>query len=173
MNDQTPADWKRQAETAESVDPIVGPEPIAAEPAPAPVDPAIARRSRTRRIGFAVLALIVLVGLALYALSVFTAPATEATDDAYVAGNVVAVTARDGGTVLALHADNTQSVKRGQPLIDLDPATTAVQMDAAEAALGRAVRAVRAGYAQVDEAGAEIGQAEADLSRAQDRKSVV
>ena len=47
--------------------------------------------------------------------------------------------------VLALHADNTQSVKRGQPLIDLDPATTAVQMDAAEAALGRAVRAVRAG----------------------------
>ncbi|WP_447411689.1 hypothetical protein, partial [Clostridium perfringens] len=87
-NDQTPADWKRQAETAESVDPIVGPEPIAAEPAPAPVDPAIARRSRTRRIGFAVLALIVLVGLALYALSVFTAPATEATDDAYVAGNV-------------------------------------------------------------------------------------
>lgn len=167
MNDQTPADWKRQAETAERVDPVVSPAPMAAEPAPTPIDPAIARRARTRRIGFTVLALVVLIGLVLYAIRVFTAPATEATDDAYVAGNVVAVTARDGGTVLALHADNTQSVKRGQPLIDLDPASTGVQMDAAEAALGRAVRAVRSTYAQVDEAGAEIAQAQADLSRAQ------
>ncbi|MES2020522.1 MAG: efflux RND transporter periplasmic adaptor subunit [Pseudomonadota bacterium] len=167
MNDQTPADWKRQAETAERVDPVVSPAPMAAEPAPTPVDPAIARRARTRRIGFTALALVVLIGLVLYAIRIFTAPATESTDDAYVAGNVVAVTARDGGTVLALHADNTQSVKRGQPLIDLDPASTGVQMDAAEAALGRAVRAVRSTYAQVDEAGAEIAQAQADLSRAQ------
>ncbi|MBP2276871.1 MULTISPECIES: efflux RND transporter periplasmic adaptor subunit [Sphingomonas] len=167
MNDQTPADWKRQAETAERVDPVVSPAPMAAEPAPTPIDPAIARRARTRRIGFTALALVVLIGLVLYAIRIFTAPATEATDDAYVAGNVVAVTARDGGTVLALHADNTQSVKRGQPLIDLDPASTGVQMDAAEAALGRAVRAVRSTYAQVDEAGAEIAQAQADLSRAQ------
>ncbi|PNB53110.1 EmrA/EmrK family multidrug efflux transporter periplasmic adaptor subunit, partial [Pseudomonas sp. FW305-130] len=115
MNDQTPADWKRQAETAERVDPVVSPAPMAAEPAPTPIDPAIARRARTRRIGFTALALVVLIGLVLYAIRIFTAPATEATDDAYVAGNVVAVTARDGGTVLALHADNTQSVKRGQP----------------------------------------------------------
>jgi membrane fusion protein (multidrug efflux system) len=167
MNDQTPADWKRQAETAERVDPVVSPAPMAAEPAPTPIDPAIARRARTRRIGFTALALVVLIGLVLYAIRIFTAPATEATDDAYVAGNVVAVTARDGGTVLALHADNTQSVKRGQPLIDLDPASTGVQMDAAEAALGRAVRAVRSTYAQVDEAGAEIAQSQADLLRAQ------
>ncbi|WP_010162447.1 HlyD family efflux transporter periplasmic adaptor subunit [Sphingomonas sp. PAMC 26617] len=167
MNDQTPTDWKREAETAERVDPVVGPEPIAAEPAPTPFDPAIKRRSRIRRIGFLILALVVLIGLILYGISVFTAPATEETDDAYVAGNVVSVTARDGGTVLALHADNTQSVKRGQPLIDLDPASVGVQMDAAQAALGRAVRAVRSTHAQVDEAGAEIAQAQADLSRAQ------
>jgi len=167
MNDQTPTDWKRKTETAERVDPVVGPEPIAAEPPPTPVDPAIKRRSRVRRIGFLILALVVLIGLILYGISVFTAPATEETDDAYVAGNVVSVTARDGGTVLALHADNTQSVKRGQPLIDLDPATVGVQMDAAQAALGRAVRAVRSTHAQVDEAGAEIAQAQAELSRAQ------
>ena len=167
MNDQTPTDWKREAETAERIDPVVGSEPIAAEPAPTPVDPAIKRRSRIRRIGFLILALVVLIGLVLYGISVLTAPATEETDDAYVAGNVVSVTARDGGTVLALHADNTQSVKRGQPLIDLDPASVGVQMDAAQAALGRAVRAVRSTHAQVDEAGAEIAQAQADLSRAQ------
>ena len=170
MNDQTPTDWKRKAESAERIDPVVGPEPIAAEPSPpeaTPIDHAGRRRTRTRRIAFGLLGLVVLIGLILYGISVFTAPATEETDDAYVAGNVVSVTARDGGTVLALHADNTQSVKRGQPLIDLDPASVGVQMDAAQAALGRAVRAVRSTHAQVDEAGAEIAQAQAELSRAQ------
>ena len=170
MNDQTPTDWKRTAESAERIDPVVGPEPVAAEPSPPkapPIDHAGRRRTRTRRIAFGLLGLVVLIGLILYGISVFTAPPTEETDDAYVAGNVVSVTARDGGTVLALHADNTQSVKRGQPLIDLDPASVGVQMDAAQAALGRAVRAVRSTHAQVDEAGAEIAQAQAELSRAQ------
>ncbi|RZM31947.1 MAG: EmrA/EmrK family multidrug efflux transporter periplasmic adaptor subunit, partial [Sphingomonas sp.] len=66
MNDQTPTDWKRKTETAERIDPVVGPEPIAAEPPPTPVDPAIKRRSRVRRIGFLILALVVLIGLILY-----------------------------------------------------------------------------------------------------------
>jgi membrane fusion protein (multidrug efflux system) len=47
---------------------------------------------------------------------------SEETDDAYVAGDIVQVTAREPGTVIAIHADNTQGVKAGQPLIDLDPA---------------------------------------------------
>ncbi|MET3827744.1 membrane fusion protein (multidrug efflux system) [Sphingomonas sp. PvP055] len=167
MNDQTPTDWKQAAERAERIEPVVGAEPAAADAPPPETPNADRRRTRIRRIAFGLLGLVVLIGLVLYGISVFTAPPTEETDDAYVAGNVIAVTARDGGTVLALHADNTQSVKRGQPLIDLDPATVGVQMDAAQAALGRAVRAVRSTHAQVDEAGAEIAQAQAELSRAQ------
>lgn len=167
MNDQTPTDWKQAAERAERIEPVVGAEPAAADAPPPETPNADRRRTRIRRIAFGLLGLVVLIGLVLYGISVFTAPPTEETDDAYVAGNVVSVTARDGGTVLALHADNTQSVKRGQPLIDLDPATVGVQMDAAQAALGRAVRAVRSTHAQVDEAGAEIAQAQAELSRAQ------
>ena len=34
----------------------------------------------------------------------------ESTDDAYVGGNVVAVTSKENATVMALHADNTQTV---------------------------------------------------------------
>nr|WP_242148257.1 efflux RND transporter periplasmic adaptor subunit [Sphingomonas sp. BAUL-RG-20F-R05-02] len=113
-----------------------------------------------------ILGVILLIAAIVYAIHVFTAPPTEETDDAYVGGNVVSVTARDGGTVLAIHADNTQAVKRGQPLIDLDPATTDVSLQAAEAALGQAVRAVRSDTASVDEAGAEIAQARADLAKA-------
>jgi membrane fusion protein (multidrug efflux system) len=143
--------------------------PAAPVAAPAPPPPAAppAGKPRARRIAFMILGAILLIAAIVYAVRVFTAPPSEETDDAYVGGNVVSVTARDGGTVLAIHADNTQAVKRGQPLIDLDPATTDVSLQAAEAALGQAVRAVRSDTASVDEAGAEIAQARADLAKAQ------
>src|SRR5476651_2202096 len=122
---------------------------------------------RTRRWLFIALGLLAGIAAIAYLATRWFAPPSEETDDAYVGGNIVAVTAREAGTVLALHADNTQRVLRGQPLIELDPAMANVQLDAAEAALGRAVRAVRVNSAQVDETGAEIAQAEADLSKAE------
>ncbi|MFM0335649.1 efflux RND transporter periplasmic adaptor subunit [Paraburkholderia fungorum] len=122
---------------------------------------------RTRRRLFIALGIFAGIAAIAYLATRWFAPPSEDTDDAYVGGNIVAVTAREAGTVLALHADNTQRVLRGQPLIELDPAMANVQLDAAEAALGRAVRAVRVNSAQVDETGAEIAQAEADLSKAQ------
>lgn len=125
-----------------------------------------ARRSYRRRIGFIVLAIVVLAAAGLYLATRLMAPPAEETADAYVGGNIIAVTARDGGTVLAIHADNTQAVTRGQKLIELDPATTDVQLASAEAALGQAVRAIRSNQAQVEEADAEIVQAQANLSKA-------
>jgi membrane fusion protein (multidrug efflux system) len=150
-------------------DEVIDDAPVAplAATAPPPPPAAPAGKPRARRIAFMILGAILLIAAIVYAVHVFTAPPTEDTDDAYVGGNVVSVTARDGGTVLAIHADNTQAVKRGQPLIDLDPATTDVSLQAAEAALGQAVRAVRSDTASVDEAGAEIAQARADLAKAQ------
>jgi membrane fusion protein, multidrug efflux system len=98
-------------------------------------------------------------------ITVFAAP-SESTDDAYVAGDVVAITSREAGTITALHADNTESVKRGQPLLDLDSSTADANLAAAEAELGRSVREVRSRFAKVDEAQAEIVKASADLVRA-------
>jgi membrane fusion protein (multidrug efflux system) len=143
-------------------------------PAPTPMlatpgaDKSAAGSSRSRKLGFIVLALLVFLAAGAYLIMVLAAPPKEATDDAYVGGNVVVVTARDGGTALALHADNTQHVQRGEPLVDLDPATTRVQLASAEAQLGSAVRAVRSSKSEVDEAGAEIAKAQADLTKAQD-----
>ena len=68
--------------------------------------------------------------------------------------------------MLALHADNTQHVAAGAPLIDLDPATGDVGLASAEADLGSAVRLFRSNNASVDEASAEIATAQADLSKA-------
>ena len=140
------------------------PEPPAPTPAPAPTG-----NPRGRRRAFAVLGAVLLVALIVWAVFHFLlAKPEEETDDAYVAGDVVAITARDPGTVLALHADNTQSVKAGQPLIELDPTTAEVNLAAAAAELARAVRATRADVARVGQSDAAIVEAQAQLSRAQD-----
>ena len=64
----------------------------------------------------------------------------ESTDDAYVSGNVVTITSKENATVLALHADNTQTVRRGQLLIEMDPTVATVNLQAAAANLARTVR---------------------------------
>ena len=74
----------------------------------------------------------------------------ESTDDAYVAGNVVTITSKENATVLALHADNTQTVKQGQLLVEMDPAVATVNLQAAEANLARVVRDVRAQFSRTD-----------------------
>ena len=145
--------------------PPPAPEPKAEEPAPAEKDPAKARLRRRLFIIFGVVLLVAAIAYGVNAL--FFAPAEEETDDAYVAGDVVSITSREGGTVLALYADNTESVRRGQPLIDLDPATADVNLSSAAAELARAVRSTRSNVSQVDEAQAGVAQAQAELSRAQ------
>jgi membrane fusion protein (multidrug efflux system) len=140
-----------------------------AEAAPIlPVVPAPpASKQHTRKRGFAALGILVALGAVGYGGSRLLATPTEETDDAYVGGNIVAITARQGGTVLGLHADNTQAVTRGQTLIDLDPAQQDVAFSAAEAKLGQAVRDIRATQSAVDEGTAEIEKAQTDLARAQ------
>ena len=91
----------------------------------------------------------------------------ETTDDAYVAGNIVAVTSREAATVTALYADNTQAVKQGQLLIEMDPSIAGVTMRAAEANLARAVRAVRGNFASADSFSAQLAQAQVALAQAQ------
>ncbi|MEH3101382.1 HlyD family efflux transporter periplasmic adaptor subunit [Sphingomonas adhaesiva] len=126
-------------------------------------------KPQARKRALLILGVVVLVGLIVWAVFHFLlAKPEEETDDAYVAGDVVAVTARDPGTVLALHADNTQAVKAGQPLIDLDPTTADVNLASAEAELARAVRATRADFTRVGQSDAGIVQAQAELARARD-----
>jgi membrane fusion protein (multidrug efflux system) len=146
-------------DTAAPASPPTEPEPI----------PTPSRKPAARRRAFAILAVVVVVALVIWAVFHFLlAKPEEETDDAYVAGDVVAITARDPGTVLALHADNTQSVKAGQPLIDLDPLTADVNVAAAAADLARAVRATRADFTRVGQSDAGIVQAQAELARARD-----
>jgi len=120
-----------------------------------------------RRLGFIILGLVILVAAIGYGIYWFlTARFYESTDDAYVAGNVVAVTSRENATVTSLHADNTQTVRQGQLLIEMDPSVADVNMAAAEANLARTVRSVRGEFSGADTYRAQLAQSEVALSQA-------
>jgi membrane fusion protein (multidrug efflux system) len=126
-------------------------------------------KAKARKRAFILLGGVIALGLVGYGLekAVFAAPSEE-TEDAYVAGDVVAITSREATTVTALHADNTQSVKAGEPLLDLDASTADANRAQADADLGRVVRSVRSNFAQVKEAAAAVAKAQSDLDRAKD-----
>ena len=90
------------------------------------------------------------------------------TDDAYVAGDIVQVTPQLAGTVLSVQAEDTDVVKLGAPLVELDPADSLVALDQAKAALGQVVREVRTLYAASASFGAIVTQRERDLAKVQD-----
>lgn len=99
----------------------------------------------------------------------------ESTDNAYVQGHVIQITPQIGGTVSAVMADDTDFVKAGQTLVQLDPADARVALDQAEAALALAVRQVRVLYAnngalaaQVTLRGADVAKAKSEATRAAD-----
>src|ERR1700712_748228 len=121
-----------------------------------------------RRKGFLLFAVAAIVLALLYGgWWLLSGRYTETTDDAYVAGNIVAVTSREAATVTALYADNTQAVKQGQLLIEMDPSVAEVNMRAAEANLARAARSVRGTFASADSYSAQLAQAQVALTQAQ------
>jgi membrane fusion protein, multidrug efflux system len=125
--------------------------------------------SAKRRFWFTILGGVVVIGAIAYGLYwLLVARNFESTDDAYVAGNVVTITSKENATVLALHADNTQTVKQGQLLIEMDPAVAKVNLDAAQANLARVVRNVRGEFSKSGSGAAQVNQARVALVQAQD-----
>jgi len=92
----------------------------------------------------------------------------EETDDAYVNGNLIQLTPQVSGTVVAVHADDTQIVKAGEPVVTLDAADANIALANAEASLGQTVRQVSSLYANNNVLAATVQQRQADLARARD-----
>lgn len=128
-----------------------------------------ARRRRTLLIA---LAIFIVAGVIWMLLWLFVFSTREKTDDAYVGGNQVAISAQVPGTVIAIMADDTEPVKAGQVLVRLDPTDAQVRLKQASTALAQAVRQVRqqtdtarGSAAQVRVAELKLGKARADLQR--------
>lgn len=150
--------------------------PTSASPVPPTAAPEAPAGNGKRRRALTALTAVVLVaggGWGLYEWLV--ASHYENTDNAYVQGNVIQITPQIGGTVMAIGADDTDFVKAGQPLVQLDPADAKVALEQAEAALAQAVRQVRTLYAnngslaaQVTLRQSDIAKAQSDIAKAQD-----
>ena len=99
----------------------------------------------------------------------------EATDNAYVNGNIVQITAQIAGTVNAIQVQDTDFVRAGETLVKLDGADAQVALDQARAQLAQTVREVRNLYANngtfeanVSLRQAEIARTKSELARAKD-----
>ena len=130
--------------------------------------PAPAANGGARKRGLLILAAVVALGAIGYTTYWMTVGRYyESTDDAYVASDIVQITSEVSGAVLGVHVDDTQSVERGQVLVELDPADANIAVSAAEAELARTVRQVRALYSQADQLRAQIAERQTDLKKAQ------
>ena len=126
-----------------------------------------------RRVLLIMVTLIILIALAAYTFWWYTVGRNfEHTEDAYAAGNVVQVTPQVAGTVVAIHADDTELVQMGKPLVELDKTDAKVAVDQAEAQLAQTVREVRVLFANngslqanVSLRSSEVERAKADLAR--------
>lgn len=135
-------------------------------------DPAKAGRTRIRII--AVLALVAAAGLIWW----LHARHFEDTDDAQVDGNITAVASRVPGTVIAVHVEDNQTVKKGDLLAELDVADLQVSLAQARASVAQAQAQLEAqqptvsitqtsNLASLQSAQDEVANAEADLEAAQ------
>jgi membrane fusion protein (multidrug efflux system) len=125
--------------------------------------------NRKRKITMILLFIVILIAAVAYGLYYFLDARFHVdTDDAYVNGNVVQITPQVTGTVVAVNADNTQTVKMGEPVVVLDPADARIALQQAEANLAQTVRRVHGLYVDDDQYRADVAQRQSDLSKAHD-----
>lgn len=89
------------------------------------------------------------------------------TDDAFVAGNVIALSAQTGGTVIEVLTENTRLVEAGDVLVRLNGARAAIAFEEAKAALGETVRRIAASFSDVEKFRQQIQARKASLQRVQ------
>jgi membrane fusion protein (multidrug efflux system) len=139
-------------------------KPVDTTTPPAGNETDTARSPWPGRIAALVLVLVGALALAVYWIAV--GQYRESTEDAYVGGNVVSVTAQVGGVVTAIRADDTDFVQAGRSLVQLDDTDARLALARAKAQLARTVRQVRAQYAAVGQTRANLAAREVDLARA-------
>ncbi|KRE86947.1 hemolysin D [Rhodanobacter sp. Soil772] len=123
--------------------------------------------AKRRRALLIVAGIFVLAGLLWFLLWFFVLSTRVKTDNAYVGGNQVAISAQVPGTVVAILADDTQHVEAGQVLVKLDSTDADTRLAQARSALAQAVRGVRQQTSSATSADAQVVAARLDLKKAE------
>jgi len=116
--------------------------------AAAPATPAAPAKKRTAR-PYVILGAVVGIGLVAYGGITWMGRGKENTDDAQIDADVVMLSSRVAGTVLKLHVSDNQAVKKGDLLLEIDPADLAAREKQAQAELAAARAQAQAADAQV------------------------
>jgi len=122
---------------------------------------------KRRRILLLIAAIFIVLGALWAAYWTLVLAKREKTDDAYVNGNKVVISAQVSGTVIAVLADDTQLVKAGQVLVKLDPIDAQTALSRASSALAQTVRQVRQQKATAGQYDSEITTRKLELARAE------
>jgi len=132
----------------------------------ASAQPAIKPNGNRRRL-LTGLAVVVVVGIVLWALYAFFIGSRHVeTDNAYVGAEVAQVTPLISGPVAQVLVTETQTVAAGQPLVVIDDADARIAVLAAQAALGQAQRKVQGYFASDDALAGQVAARDADIARA-------
>jgi membrane fusion protein, multidrug efflux system len=128
------------------------------------------KRTRARRRGLlrltaGLLALPLLCIGALRGWNYFTS--YEWTDDAQIDGHLNPISSRINGTVVRVYVEDTQHVKAGEPLVDIDPRDYRVAVEQARGDLDEAQAALKAAQQEYQVAQARLTQGRATNVKAQ------
>ena len=132
------------------------------------------RRPKVFLIGSVVLALLAIGGVYYW----LTTRNIEETDDAYTDGRAITIAPQVSGVVVSLDVNDNQFVKKGQPLIHIDPRQYRIDREQAEGALATAkaqyhgqqygLEVAKKNFpAQLEVAKAQLEQAQATRARTQ------
>ena len=131
--------------------------------------------SATRKVLLIAAAVIVVIAIAI-AATVWWLDARrfESTDDAFIDGHISIMATQVAGRVTRLAVDDNQMVAAGALLVQIDPRDYQVKLDQAiaqqaqaQAQVAQAQAQARLQQATIDQQGAQVQVAEADLTQAQ------
>jgi membrane fusion protein (multidrug efflux system) len=119
-----------------------------------------------RNILILIAVIFIVLGILWAAYWVLVLAKREQTDDAYVNGNKVVISAQVSGTVIAVLADDTQLVEAGQVLVRLDPVDAETGLSRTASSLAQTVRQVRQEKSTADQYDSLIETRRLELVRA-------
>jgi membrane fusion protein (multidrug efflux system) len=105
------------------------------------------------------------LGLIIGTMYVIRAMSRESTDDAFVTGHIISISARVSGYVDKVLVNDNQEIQEGDVLVELDQKDYKVALDSAEARLSAAQAAESQSRAQADMAMVEADRADRDYNR--------
>ena len=130
--------------------------------------PEAGNNGKRNRVLSIITVIFVVLGIVAFLWWFFILTQRERTDDAYVGGTQVAVSAQTFGNVVSVSADENQLVTAGQVLVTLDNIDAKSGLDKASSALAQSVRQFHQLKEQAALFDSAIANRELDVKRAQD-----